>query len=202
MDPSIEFNISNLNVYQKGLLSQLFGVVLCGGQSSRMGTNKALINYNGKPQYLYAASLLMTICPNVYISVKKEQIAAYNYPNIITDIHNYHGPINGLLSAFEKTSGPILLIGVDYPKLKLEDLYLLLKTKKENHDVVCYCHEQENIVEPLVAIYDGRCKRLLETYIKKENNPSLQKFIKEVNAHKINLIKPHNIISFDVNTQN
>ena len=35
------------------------GLVLSGGQSSRMGTDKALIDYHGIPQYAYVYDLLL-----------------------------------------------------------------------------------------------------------------------------------------------
>ena len=50
------------------------GLVLSGGQSSRMGRDKALIDYHGLPQYAYVYDLLLGFCDKVFISSKKINI--------------------------------------------------------------------------------------------------------------------------------
>ncbi len=49
------------------------GIILAGGQSSRMGQPKSLLEYHGKPQYQYAAELLNSFCAQVFISCSAEQ---------------------------------------------------------------------------------------------------------------------------------
>ncbi|MCB0529955.1 MAG: NTP transferase domain-containing protein, partial [Saprospiraceae bacterium] len=43
----------------------LYGLVLAGGESRRMGTPKSLISYHGMPQYRHAATLLGAYCSKI-----------------------------------------------------------------------------------------------------------------------------------------
>ena len=61
----------------------LFGLVLAGGKSQRMGEDKGLINYHGKIQREYMADLLDDICEETFISCRPEQAAEIeHYPTL------------------------------------------------------------------------------------------------------------------------
>ncbi len=173
-------------------------IILCGGESRRMGIPKALITYHNLPQYLHLAKMAEPISNKVFLSINEGQKDLFIESNLIVDKYEFKGPINGLLSAFDfENNHSILLLGCDYAQLTLDDISLLLKEKEASNDVVCYYHKNENIAEPLVALYDQRCYELLLKYIDGKSNPNIQQFLKEVNVKKIFLKMPHNIISFD-----
>ena len=52
---------------------KLYGLVLAGGLSTRMKTDKGLIAYHGVPQRTYLYKLLKEVCDEAYISIRKEQ---------------------------------------------------------------------------------------------------------------------------------
>src|SRR5574338_179742 len=92
------------------------GLVLSGGFSSRMGEEKGLIRYHGFPQYQYAMQLLRQYCHRVYLACRPEQQHLFPGINIITDKDRYagHGPISGILSAFDFKHGDWLVLACDY----------------------------------------------------------------------------------------
>jgi molybdenum cofactor guanylyltransferase len=79
----------------------VYGLVLAGGRSSRMGADKALLNYNHESQLAATASLLSGVCGQVFVSCRQEQVDGYDrfgWP-VITDAYLDMGPMGGLLSA-------------------------------------------------------------------------------------------------------
>ena len=86
------------------IYTDVYGLILAGGKSVRMGTDKGLLDYKGKPQREYLFDLLSKLCEHVFTSCRKEQ----NVPsslNPITDKFDYTGPINGILSGLQTNPG-------------------------------------------------------------------------------------------------
>lgn len=138
------------------VLPGTIALVLCGGQSSRMGTDKSMLVYYDKPQRYYLYELVQPFCEHVYISCRHSQAksVAAGY-HCITDDHRYNntGPVAALLTAFEKFPGKdILLIGCDYPFLNSEELKQFCNTIQENKPAAFY-NEDAGIPEPLLAWY-------------------------------------------------
>lgn len=136
-----------------------YGLVMCGGQSYRMGADKSMLQYYNKPQRYHVYDMLLPFCENVFISCNKEQATGIDKGyNFIEDapLYNDIGPMAALLSAF--TLHPqknLLLIGCDYPFLKtgeLEKFSLLCK------DAPASFYNKEGIIyESMLAWYPFTC---------------------------------------------
>jgi molybdenum cofactor guanylyltransferase len=73
------------------------GFVLAGGQSSRMGTNKALLEIAGKPLVQRAVWKLRSVCTDVRILSSDPALASF--APLQQDLHPGCGPISGLEAA-------------------------------------------------------------------------------------------------------
>lgn len=175
-------------------------LILCGGKSSRMQTDKSLINYHGKPQRYYLYEVLRQIYNDIFISCNKEQAQAIGEGyNFIVDDEKYSnsGPMGGLLSAFEKhPDKSFLVVGCDYPFITIDDIAKLINARSKNAKAVCYFNSETNFAEPLLAVYEKECYELLQLDFKK-NNFSLRHFLDEINAEKIIAVAPQKIKSID-----
>ena len=79
---------------------KIYGLVLSGGKSIRMGIDKGLIDYHGIPQREYLYGILKTSCDDTFLSVREEQESELEADfNCIVDENEYKGPLNGILSA-------------------------------------------------------------------------------------------------------
>ncbi len=127
------------------------GIILAGGKSSRMGTEKGLIEIHGKPMIRIIIDLLKPLCDTIFISTSNQSYSSFGYP-LITDLHKNIGPISGLYSALSASPNHInLFLPCDVPYMKQEILELILNTANENPDkcIIPYT----DYPEPLIAAY-------------------------------------------------
>ena len=113
------------------------GLVLAGGMSTRMGTDKGAIDYHGKPQREYAADLLAEVCEEVYISARPDMDISSDY-DILTDAFTYLGPYGGILSAFRHDPDAAwLVIACDIPLLDKPALQRLVDDRDVSRVATC-----------------------------------------------------------------
>ena len=92
------------------------GYVLAGGKSSRMGTDKALLELGGRPLIAHAVAKLQDICAQVSILSSNPDLAAYG--PLVPDFHPGCGPISGIEAALAHSRFDWnLLLPVDVPFL-------------------------------------------------------------------------------------
>lgn len=92
------------------------GYILAGGRSSRMGTDKALLQLANKPLIQHSVAKLRKTCSDVHILSSNEALAAY--APLVADIHPNCGPIGGMESALtHSTFDWNIFLAVDMPYL-------------------------------------------------------------------------------------
>ena len=92
------------------------GYVLAGGHSSRMGTDKSLLQLAGKPLIAHAVSKLSRVCADVFILSSNPALAAY--APLVPDVHPNCGPIGGMEAALLHSHHDWnLFLAVDLPFL-------------------------------------------------------------------------------------
>lgn len=166
----------------------LLGITLCGGESKRMKSDKALLNYTGQPQWKIVGELLKPFCEDVVISIneKQQRLWAENENlQFIVDNEKFqnHGPLSGILSVIEKHPNQgLMIVGTDFPFLKMEHLIQLNNERGPNYDAVCF--EKEGFLQPLVSILEKEAIEKLDLFYK-EGNDSLRKFLGEIKTKKI-----------------
>ncbi|HAJ89470.1 MAG TPA: molybdenum cofactor guanylyltransferase [Rhodospirillaceae bacterium] len=111
-------------------LSRVAGIVLAGGKSSRMGRNKALLDFRGRPLVQHMMNILRDLgLQDIYIS---GSIA--NYP-CIDDNRPFAGPAQGICNVWQKKPDyeGYLFVPVDMPLLTADILRLLLAHKEGSY---------------------------------------------------------------------
>jgi molybdopterin-guanine dinucleotide biosynthesis protein A len=169
------------------IINNLYGIVICGGKSSRMGLDKSMIEYHEKPQRYYIYEMLSSICGSVFISCNEGQEKEMNGSiPYLTDLPFFEnsGPVAGLLTAFAHyPDKDFLVTGCDYPFIKEADLIEFLSNIEDNKCAAAFFNPVENLYEPLLAYYSSECETSLwEMFHLKDY--SLQQFLKRQNAGK------------------
>lgn len=177
-------------------------LILAGGESIRMGRNKAFLEYHGKPQVLHLAGLFKKMGIESYISFRDESPGIdLTNQNILFDSEEWksHGPFSGLLGAFEAfPDSNWLLIACDYPLLEENTIQSFLNFIKDNlEETAAFSAADHQFYEPLLAYYPHKIYQELRSHIQ-SGDDSLQRFLKKMNARPF---IPENNNSFrNVNT--
>ncbi len=138
----------------------LKSLILVGGKSTRMGTDKAFLDYHGKPQYAFLADILRCLNIEPYISCREEQAAQFiDNHKVITDTFLELGPFGAILSAFrEDPNAAWLVLACDLPLLDAETLQFLIENRNSHLTATSFKspESKEGFPEPLIAIWEPR----------------------------------------------
>lgn len=135
----------------------LFGLVLAGGASTRMRTDKAALEYRGQPQLHRAFELLSQVCAATFVSVRPDQRddpARAGFPQIV-DRQPGIGPIAGISAALlEHPKAAWLVLACDLPFLTAETLQNLIAHRDPQKIATAYRSTHDGLPEPLCAIWE------------------------------------------------
>jgi molybdopterin-guanine dinucleotide biosynthesis protein A len=156
------------------------GVVLSGGESRRMGTDKGLLLTENKSWVQRAYDKLSAIASKVVISLNSSQYDMYSsqFSNekLVCDNGTIHvnGPLHGLLSVhvqFPKDT--LLVLACDMFAMDNVVLLHLAKAYNDNPGYDCYTYQNENGYQPLAGIYTDA---LLSKILQQSEAGALKKF--------------------------
>ncbi|WP_133644225.1 NTP transferase domain-containing protein [Zeaxanthinibacter enoshimensis] len=157
----------------------LYGLVLCGGQSSRMGQDKGLISYHGIPQREFLYKLLSDRCERTFMSIRSEQLQSLGSRfNTITDKNQYRGPYNGLLSAhIQFPEAAWLVLACDLPLMDEEGIRALIDSRKPDQVATAFTSSGSELPEPLAAIWEPAALKASIAYLRHAKSSCPRKFL-------------------------
>lgn len=97
------------NVVKEPDMKNVTAVILAGGQSKRMGENKALLNFQGKTFIQTLATKLEEVFPVLISCNQGEQYESYHYEKAI-DLYEEVGPIGGIYSSLRASKTPYIWV--------------------------------------------------------------------------------------------
>jgi len=166
-------------------------VILVGGKSSRMGSNKAFLELKGKTFIELQIELLREMFDEIFISANTS--SEYEYLNlpIFKDVYPGKGPLGGIYTSLINSSSlHTFMLACDMPFVGPE-LIKHLKDLTKEYDVVI--PKSEKGLEPLHAFYSKNCidpiKRSLD-----ENNLRIISFFPHV---KVKIVELDSMASSD-----
>jgi len=111
------------------------GFVLAGGRSSRMGTDKALVNLGARPLIAHAVEILREA--GLAASIAGGDSALAGFAPLIEDRRVSRGPLSGIVTALASASSQwAVFIPVDLPLLPASLLVSMLRSSKIKGSVV------------------------------------------------------------------
>lgn len=138
-------------------------IILAGGQSSRMGANKALIEYLGKPLIQYSIDLALFFNNNLIISSNNQELVHLGFP-VVNDVFAIKAPLAGIHAGLKSSrSDWNLILTCDMPNVTTALIEKLLSNLDDNLRMVVPQHN--NFIEPLCGFYHRDLIPLMERNI-------------------------------------
>jgi molybdopterin-guanine dinucleotide biosynthesis protein A len=139
----------------------LFGLVLAGGKSQRMGRPKWALNYRGEPHALLLYRMVARHCSRTFLSIRKEQEAERELADLphVSDRYLDLGPLGGILSAMtEHPEAAWLVVACDLPFLENATLERLIDNRAPFRFATSYRSPRDRMPEPVCAIYEPKAR--------------------------------------------
>jgi molybdopterin-guanine dinucleotide biosynthesis protein A len=181
------------------MMPPLNGLILAGGKSTRMGYDKGLLNWQGKPHRYFLADLLTDLCEKVFISCNSTQIAdiSPDYKGLEDQFLDL-GPFGGLLSAFNQYPAHAwLIIACDLPLLDKESITNLISARDSSKFATTYINSDDQLPEPLLTIWEPKAYPAMQQSYQ-SGNSSLRYLLKNNEIKLSAAVKPDLLLN--VNT--
>lgn len=162
----------------------LKGLILAGGESTRMGWDKGMMDYHGLPQRDWLAQLIQPYVAEVFLSARPGQITYATTP-ILEDRYTALGPFGAILSAFQyDPTSAWLVIACDFPLLDDAAIQKLILDRKATSIATSYLDPHTLMPEPWISILEPSIYPLLQDYHHRGRS-SLRGLLVDYNSHVI-----------------
>lgn len=142
-------------MFRVDMIAGVTAVILAGGNSSRMKSNKALLPYRGERFIERIFQQLSAIFPKVIVVTNSPELYPFLPCRIVSDTYPGMGPLAGIQAGLAQCTTPyVFVVACDMPDLN-ERLIRHLVSKAAGSDVVL--PESGKGLEPLHAVYGKGC---------------------------------------------
>ena len=178
------------------------GIVLAGGQSSRLGTDKSFVNMNGQPLIEQIVAKLARLSDDVIIVTNSPEKYDHLEARLVGDIYPGKGALGGIYSGLRAVANAqSLVVACDMPFLDLNLLrYMILLAR--GHDVVI--PRIGGFPEPLHAIYSKICLEPIDRLLTRKELKIIDFFsevrVRYVEEGEVDIFDPQHLSFFNVNT--
>jgi molybdopterin-guanine dinucleotide biosynthesis protein A len=169
----------NSNRSPSQTIKNLYGLVLSGGKSTRMGMDKGSIAYHSRPQREYLYEMLEAFCEKVFMSIRADQQQEIGGRwEVITDNNEFRGPFNGILSAHKCfPAAAWLILACDLPLINSGTMAQLIEARDPGKDATAYATRESGLPEPLAAIWEPGGLEKARVYLRDSESSCPRKFL-------------------------
>ena len=150
------------------MTNSTLGLVLAGGKSRRMGSDKALMVRDGESQLSRSVSLLQRHVSGVYVSARRDQAEdpERSRYSLIFDGYDDMGPVAGILSAMDfKPNATWLVLACDLPNVDDETVAKLIGAHTPEIPFTAYKSSHDGLPEPLCAMFSPMAREVIDAFV-------------------------------------
>lgn len=145
--------------------NNITGIILAGGKSSRMGTDKGMLELNNKAFIKHVIDAMKPLVNDIII-VSDNTNHNFSETERVEDIIKNAGPLAGLYSGLQHSKTDYnLVVSCDVPLITSEVLSGLIKHMEKGVDVIQLQSHQKTM--PLTAIYHKKTKQIIKDLLDK-----------------------------------
>lgn len=166
---SFDFDFNRLAIEDRTwtLKENASAVILAGGKSSRMETDKSLLPINGQPMIQHIVNQVRPCFQALMISTSNSD--AYQFLNLprVIDPEPDRGPLMGLAASLAAASHDYLFVSTcDVPELNIPFVRSMLREATSNDWDAVVPRNPDKHIEPLHAVYHRRLAPLASEILK------------------------------------
>jgi molybdopterin-guanine dinucleotide biosynthesis protein A len=170
-------------------------IILTGGKSRRMGSNKSFLKYGDKTFLEHQIARLSKIFDEIILSANdRDTYASFNLP-VIPDVMPEKGPLSGICAGLMRAKDlHSFVVACDMPFIH-EDIILYLKRRIDTYDVVI--PQTNRGLEPMHAFYSKNCIQPMHRCLV-EGRLRIVDFLSEV---KVRVVSEEEITGLNISLQ-
>ncbi len=179
----------------------LSAIILAGGKSSRMKTQKCLIPLGNQRIVDKLANGLKEILEEIFIVTNFPELYFSSGVFLLGDIYPFKGPMAGLHSAMKNSKYDIFAFACDMPFVKKEIIYALTDNHISNGNLATVA-KYNNKIYPLPGIYSKSLLSELERLLL-EDKLSMTKLLEDIGAFVLDVanLDEEGLSFININTQ-
>ncbi|MGZ0017304.1 molybdenum cofactor guanylyltransferase [Yeosuana sp. AK3] len=173
------------------------GIILAGGKSSRMGTDKGFLKLNGKTFIEYSIEAIKPLVSQIMIVSNNPDYDVFKLKRV-DDIIKDSGPLAGIYSGLQHSKTDYnLVLSCDIPLIKTRILEHLIEAQDGFHDVVQIVSHGKSM--PLIALYKKTCETTFYQLLQHDER-RLQLAINQCKVKNMVLNSEFEIFTENINT--
>lgn len=154
--------------------------ILAGGKSSRMGTNKSFVHFQGRPMIELVQERVSGLGKELILITNEPTAYAYLGLPMFGDVYPDHGALGGLFTAVHYAQyAHTLVVATDMPWLKRPLLKYMIALRRQADIIV---PRWQKFPEPLHAIYSKNCLAPIAENLK-AGHLKITRFFNQVSVH-------------------
>jgi molybdopterin-guanine dinucleotide biosynthesis protein A len=143
--------------------------ILAGGKSTRMGSDKAFVEFDGRTLLARVLDLARSVTQDVRIVGSAEKFASF--APVVEDIFRDCGPLGGIHAALRSSLSELnVMLAVDTPFVSWTLLQYLISQARATPDAIIVVPASEDRRQPLCAIYRREFADVAENALRAGNN--------------------------------
>lgn len=169
------------------------GIILAGGKSSRMKTEKGLVSLGDKPFIAHIFEALRPLVSDIMVVSQNSEYDGFGFQRV-QDLIPDSGPLAGLYTGFTHTETPYnLVLSCDVPLIRTEVLEHLIAHADPGHGAVLFSGL------PLIALYKAECSAVCLSMLE-SGEKRLQSAVSQMNPKTLELPVHWNAYVKNINT--
>ncbi|MFD0988910.1 molybdenum cofactor guanylyltransferase [Mariniflexile jejuense] len=175
------------------------GIILSGGKSSRMGTDKGFLLFENKPFIQHSINALKPLVSEIIIVSNNANYDVFKLKRVEDSIENA-GPVAGIYSGLNESKTEYnIILSCDIPLISSEILKKLINAIDDVSEVIQI--ESDGKTMPLIALYKKSCE---ETFLKllKKGERKLQVVVNTCQVKNVTLHEADACFIKNINTKN
>lgn len=175
----------------------LVGLVLAGGQSRRMGSDKGSLELDGQTLAERALALVAPFSETAVVSVREAQadLEPYRRLPVVIDDARYQGPAAGLIAAWVRfPARPLLVLAADLAGVDRSMLGDLVAGRDPAVLATVFRHPN-GLLEPLCTIWEAAAAARLRAVAGDDIAPSLRQLLEDGPVHVLEPAEPARLAS-------